>query len=227
MKLVWSIFAVVGGAFLVTALVLLAFDRHYFADAHRVPGEVVALRCRLRDNCAPDIAYTDHTGRPQVLRSDRYSRPSYQVGDRVTIAYHTPDDATIDGFAHRFLFPLVFGGLGSLQLTIGLIGLLRRRRRKHDIAWLLRQGERVDATVASIAQDTSVRVNHQHPWVIHCEAKLPGDAAPRTFTSRRFWYDPTPHIGRTLVVRYDPRDPARHLVDTGDLPTREEPRRQS
>ncbi|MFZ6185874.1 hypothetical protein [Nannocystis pusilla] len=50
---------------------------------------------------------------------------------------------------------------------------------------------------------------------------MPGEASARTFVSRRFWYDPGPHLRRpTLSVCYDPRSPKRHVVDTGDLDPR-------
>jgi hypothetical protein len=228
-KFLWSIFAGVGGLFLAAALVLLALDLRFFADARRTEGVVVSLRCGKKGSCAPDIAYSDHAGRRHTLHSNRYARPSYQVGDRLPLAYDPdePDDAAVDRPLDRHLLPALFGGIGGIQFTIGLLGLLRRARRKREIAWLLRAGERVEATVVTITHDTSIRVNRRHPWVIHCEARLPGEATPRKFISRRFWDDPTPHVGRTLVVRYDPRDPGRHVVDTGELQARGESARQS
>lgn len=228
MKFLWSIFAGIGGLFLAAALVLLALDLTFFAAAQRTEGEVVSLRCGARGSCAPDIAYTDHTGRTHTLRSTRYSRPSYQVGERLPLAYapDDPEDVAIDTWFSRYFLPALFAWVGAFQFSIGLVGLLRRARRKREIARLLREGERIDAEVVTVTHDTSIRINRRHPWVIHCEARLPGEMTRRKFISRRFWTDPTPHLGRTLVVRYDPRDPERHVVDTGDIPTRGQPTRQ-
>lgn len=226
MKFVWSLIAGLGGLFFAVGLVLLAVDLHFFHDARRTPGEVVDLRFNSKGSGAPSIAYTDDRGLAHVYRSNIFSRPSYRIGDRVTVAYDPdePGDAAIDATLDRWLLPGIFGGIGFVHLGIGLLGLLRRARRKREIAWLLREGRRIDATVTAVTQDTSIRVNRKSPWVIHCEATLPGESAPRTFVSRRFWYEPGAHVRRAgLTVCYDPRDPARHVVDTGDL----DPRRRS
>lgn len=223
MKLVWSLIAGLGGLFFAVGIVLFAVDLHFFADARRVEGEVIDLRVNSKGSAAPDVAYADHLGRDHVYRSNIYSRPSYGLGDRVTIAFDPdePEDATIDSPTNRWLLPGIFGGIGFVHLTIGSLALLRRARRKREIARLLREGQRVDATVTTITQDTSIRVNRRSPWVIHCQAALPGESSTRTFVSRRFWYDPGPHLRRpTLSVCYDPRAPERHVVDTGDLDPR-------
>ncbi|MDC0673162.1 DUF3592 domain-containing protein [Nannocystis radixulma] len=224
MKLLWSIFAGVGGLFVAIAILLFVLDQRFFADAVRTEGEVVHVRFNSKGSGAPQIAYADGNGLQHVFSSNTYSRPSYRVGDRVPIAFD-PDDpgnAAIDRTSDRWLLPGIFGAIGFVQFSFGLFGLLRRARRKREIAWLLREGQRVDATVTAITQDTSIRVNRKSPWVLHCEATLPGDSAPRTFVSRRFWYEPGRRLLRTsMTVCYDPRDPARHVVDTGDLDPRQ------
>lgn len=223
MKLAGSIFAGLGGLFLAVGLVLLAIDLNFFAGARRTAGEVVAIRPSHDGRTgAPDVAYTDDIGRAHVFHSTTYSRPAYQVGDRLTIAFppQAPADAAIDSPLDRWLLPGIFGGIGGVELVVGLVLLVRRARRKRQIAHLLRQGQRIDATLLMAAHDTRVRVNRQHPWVLHCRATLPGESTPRTFISRRFWYDPTGDLGPTVPVCYDPRDPSRHVVDTGDLPPR-------
>lgn len=220
MKLLWSIFAGLGGLFVAVGLVLLAIDLRFFASARRTEGEVVDVRWNSKGSGAPDVAYADDLGRSHVFRSNTWSRPSYQIGDRVVIAYQPddPDNSTIDSPVHRYLLPGIFSGIGTVHLCLGLFGLWRRARRKREIAWLLREGQRVDAVVATVTQDTRISVNRRHPWVIHCEATLPGESAPRTFVSRRFWYEPRHHLrNSTLPVCYDPRDPTRNVVDTGDL----------
>lgn len=226
MKLLWSVFAAVGGVLVTIGLVLFTLDLRFFAGAERTGGEVIDVRFGNRGAGAPDIAWTDDAGRSHVYRSNTSSRPPYRVGDRVTIAYHPddPDNPAIDAPFDRWFFPGLFTGMGSVQLGLGLFGLLRRARRKREIAWLTRAGQRLDATITAVTQDTSIHVNRKHPWVIHCQATLPGESEPRTFVSRRFWYEPRPYLRRpTLTVYYDPQAPARHVVDTGDLHPRRPP----
>jgi hypothetical protein len=121
-KLVWSLIAGLGGLFFAVGLVLLAVDLRFFADAHRTEGEVIDLRFNSKGSGAPDVAYADHLGRDHVHRSNIFSRPSYRIGDRVTIAYDPdePDDAAIDSPTNRWLLPGIFGGIGFVHLGIGL-----------------------------------------------------------------------------------------------------------
>lgn len=223
-KLLGSVFAGVGALFFTASVVLAVLSSRFHARAEHTTGEVVGLRESNEGGLlAPDVAFTTPDGRRRVHRSNNYSQPSYQIGDRVTIAYDPaePDSAALDTWTARWLLPTIFGAIGLVDLSVGTTLLLLRRRRKQEIARLLREGPRIDARVVAVEQDTKVRVNHKHPWVIRCEGTLPGEPAPRVFTSRHFWYDPSSRVaGRSLPVHYDPRDPARHVVDTRDLPTR-------
>jgi hypothetical protein len=219
-KRVWWILAGLGSSCLAIGIPLLVADLRFFADARRTEGEVVEVRRNRQGSGAPDVAFTDHLGRAHLHRSDIYSRPPYRIGDRVTIAFDPdePEDAAIDSPTNRWVVPAGFAGLGFILLCIVSFAVVRRARRKREVAWLRREGQRLDATVTAVTQDTTIRVNDRSPWVIRCEATLPGESSPRTFVSRRFWYNPGPHLrGPTVTVCYDPRAPSRHVVDTGDL----------
>jgi hypothetical protein len=79
----------------------------------------------------PVVAYKVD-GKPfEVEGSISSSPPTYKQGDRA-IVYYTPadpSDAQIAGFVERWLFPTVFGGIGSIVSIVGLTmflgGLLR------------------------------------------------------------------------------------------------------
>lgn len=222
-KLLGSLFAGMGALFVVIAAAVGFDGARFYAAAERTTGEVVALRRSSKGGGAPDVAFTTRDGQPRVYRSTFYSTPSYRIGDRVPIAYDPadPERVGLDTFSERWLLPAIFGGLGTVELIVGVTLLQLRRRRKLEIERLLRDGPRIDAKVVGVEQDRKVRINKKHPWFIRCEATLPGESDARSFTSRRFMYDPSDRVaGRTLPVHYDPKDPARHVVDTGDLPTR-------
>lgn len=220
-RLLWSILAGLGGLFVAAALVIALVSASFFSDAEHTTGRVVALRHNNNKGmAAPVVAYTARDGRERIYQSSTYTNPPYEIGATVDIAYDpaAPDSAALDTWTSRWLLPTIFGGIGSVHLVVGLLGLLTIVRRKREIARLLREGQRVDAELVGAEQDTRIRVNRRHPYVLRLQATLPGEAAPRTFTSRRFWYDPSPLLpDRTLPVFYDPRDPKRHVVDTGQL----------
>src|SRR5262249_25468461 len=96
------------------------------------------------------------------------SPPLHNVGDTVTVFYTPghPGDAAIDGFAERYLRPIVAGGFGLVLLAIGggpLWGpawFARRRQR------IISEGVAVQATVITVRKQTHVQVSEQSPWVI-------------------------------------------------------------
>lgn len=79
----------------------------------------------------PVVAYKVD-GKPlEVEGSISSSPPAYKQGDRAIVYYNPadPSDAQIGGFVERWLFPTVFGGIGSIVSIVGMTmflgGLLR------------------------------------------------------------------------------------------------------
>lgn len=221
LRFVFAGFAIVGGLFLAAGLIFAALTIRFVSSAERTTGRVVSLRYDDEGLSSPDVAYAARDGRERVYRSRSASSWSYAVGEEVEVLYdpRDPDEAEIDRWTSLWLLPGIFAGLGGAACAIGLVGLRRRRERKALVARLLRSGQRVTAEITAVVRDETLEVNGEHPWVIRCIATLPGEGAPRNFTSRRFWYDPSPHFpARTVSVCYDPRRPEDFVVDTGDLP---------
>lgn len=221
LRFFFAAFAIAGGIFLAGGLLVAALTIRFVASAERTSGRVVSLRYDDEGLSSPDVAYSARDGRERVHRSRTASSWSYAVGEEVSVLYdpRDPDAAEIDRWTSLWLLPGIFTGLGGTIFAVGLVGLRRRRERKALVARLLRSGRRVTAEITAVVRDETLEVNGEHPWVIRCIATLPGEASPRNFTSRRFWYDPSPHFpARTVSVCYDPLRPEDFVVDTGDLP---------
>lgn len=77
-------------------------------------------------NKVPIVRYTVD-GRDHEVRGEISTNHAPAIGSKVSVLYRpeSPDQAQIDSFTERWLFPLVFGGVGSLIL-LGALGMLSR-----------------------------------------------------------------------------------------------------
>jgi hypothetical protein len=110
-----SIFGGVGGIFAAKSL-------SFTHDAGHVEGEVVRHeRSGNKGNRLPIVRY-EVDGKPYELRGEIASGSPPSVHSKVTVLYKLadPGQAQIDSFVQRWLFPLIFCGIGGL---VGLVGL--------------------------------------------------------------------------------------------------------
>lgn len=128
MLLVGGVFGCIGGFH---ALKSIRFELH----GEQVEGQVVRMvhGGGKGKGSRPVVAYKVD-GKPfEIEGSISSNPPAYKQGDRATVYYTPadPSDAQIGGFVERWLFPTVFGGLGSMVSIVGMAmffgGLLRRR----------------------------------------------------------------------------------------------------
>lgn len=129
----WPLWLLLGGLGLLLAAAAILYEaRAFVARAERVEGEVVAL-AKSRNNKRPVVRFRDATGAQHEFRSHvSSSTPSYEVGERVTVAHATgrPDQARIADFESLYLLPALLGGLGTVLAGVGGVQLVRRRRRR-------------------------------------------------------------------------------------------------
>jgi hypothetical protein len=115
--------AVFGGVGLFFLSKALSFSH----DSAHVEGTVVRHeRSGDKGNRLPVVRY-EVDGKSHELRGDIASNSPPAVNSKVSIIYKTadPGQAQIDSFVQRWLFPLVFGGIGGLVTLVGLAVLLR------------------------------------------------------------------------------------------------------
>ena len=101
-------------------------------NAGRTEGEVAALIRGGKGSSRPVVRYAVD-GKPfEITGWMSTSPPAYSVGEKVTVLYNpeNPADGRIDSFVERWLFPVVFGGVGALLLVIGVVIWLATRPRK-------------------------------------------------------------------------------------------------
>ena len=126
----WSA-TVVGGAFLLVAMVSCFYTMHFVQAAVRAEGmvtEMVSETGKDGDKSyAPTFRFHDASGAEYTVSSRMYqSPPEFQVGEAVKILYlpNNPKNARIDGFWQVWGLPVIMGMSGGLTLLIGVMVLL-------------------------------------------------------------------------------------------------------
>lgn len=208
------LFAAIGGWFFVE-------DRQLAAEGLRAEGQVIEL-VSVRDSDGgstykPVVEFTDADGRTHRFTSSfSSSPPAHSPGERIEVIYlpADPGRAVIDSFLGRHLFPLIFGGIGTLFACIGAVLVLVYFRRRRAVAELRANGVPIDAQFLECYRDTRIAVNHRHPFRIACQAVHPATGQLKRFESDPVWIDPTALIGDTKIrVLVDLRRPDSYLVD--------------
>ncbi|HEX9807847.1 MAG TPA: DUF3592 domain-containing protein [Alteraurantiacibacter sp.] len=208
------LFAGIGGWF-------FAADQELAGSGLRTPGrviEVVGSRDSDGDTVyRPVVEFVGADGQRHIFTGSVGSNPpSHSVGEQVEVIYApgNPGDALLDSFTERYLFPLVFGGMGALFATIGAGMLTAYFRRRKAIAELRARGLPIEAEFLETYRDTRVKVNGRSPYRVACQAVHPGTGQMQRFESDPVWIDPTGMIGEAKVrVLVDPQRPERHYVD--------------
>jgi hypothetical protein len=233
-RLVFTIFAVVGFGLLAGGMYSVWHTRQFLQPAVSAPGVVVENiwreervsstnprrrgvswayfpRIRFRTNSGQEINFVSNTGA---------SQPSYHVNEQVTVLYdpQQPYNASTSSFASLWLGSIIFLGMGVVFTSpgIGLIVWTRLNSRKN--AWLHQNGRRIQAEVKGVELNTSLAVNGANPYRIACQWLDPASNQVYLFHSGNIWYDPTDYLPKSLEVLVDPNNLHRYTVETSFLP---------
>jgi len=126
------IFALVGTVFAGVGIGMGVWWTVWAVGARRTEGTVVSMVASGDEGgMAPVVSY-QVAGKTYEHRSKfSSSPPAYSVGNKVSILYRpeNPSEAGIDSLFDRWLFPVCFGGVGSLFAAIGWGIIIRSRRR--------------------------------------------------------------------------------------------------
>lgn len=161
-------------------------------------------------------------GEQDILEDDFGTNPpSYRVGERVQVLYDpgNPAHFSVNSFMSLWFGAVLFGGLGVVFSSVGLIPFAWQRRTRQRDDWLRANGQRILADFERVELNTSVRLNGQCPWRIVCQWLDPASNQVHVYRSHNLWYDPKRYItGKTMEVMVDPTNPKRYVVETSFLP---------
>lgn len=170
----------------------------------------------------PVIQFVQVNGQTQVFKSSSGSgSPEYAVGQQVPVIYlaSDPADARIESTGNVWGLAIALGVMGGLFLLIPGGVLFWDHRKSSMQRVLLQTGRRVEATIAQVIEDTSIKVNGRFPYRVLAQWQDPASGKLHLFKSNALWFDPSPHLrSDKLGVFIEPNNPKRYAVDPASLP---------
>ena len=235
-KIVGSVFAGVGLVFVLVSLWNVRSTKQFLAQSETAHGEVIDLvlgSSRTGDSGTsssvyyPVVRFATHEGEYIEFQSGIGSQPpAYRVGDRVTVRYRpdNPYRAKIDSFFQLWFLSVLFGGLGFVFGSIGLVLILVVYRTSRKEKWLLSNGQIIYADLERVILDRSIRMRGRNLYRILCQWLEPRTQTVCVFRSKPIWYNPEDFLHQDKIpVRIDPANPRRYVVDLSFLPKSMDP----
>jgi hypothetical protein len=114
------IFALIGTVFATIGIGFGWRSWDFEVGASRTPGTVIAMR-RDGKNSRPVVKYSVQGKEYEVVGTMSSNMNLYTVGEQIAVLYKPdkPENAQINAFSERWLFPAIFGGIG---VVLGCIG---------------------------------------------------------------------------------------------------------
>lgn len=217
----WGIFALIGLPFMLIGI-WFGYDLYQFSKtALRTEGEVVDMVRNAKGSTAPVVVFRARDGQTYEVMGDVFSSPpSYSIGETATIKYQpaNPNNARIIDWT-IWLFPGIFGTLGTIFTALGFGGLIYHWRKQKMARVLLQNGQKIWAKIEQIAPDPSFRVNGRSPYVIWAQWQNPKDLKVYQFQSDHLWYNPTSFLNeKTIPIYINPENPQDYHMDLSALP---------
>ena len=119
--------------------------------------------------------------------------------------------------SEELMIRIVFYGEGLAFLVIGAVLLLLDLHRRKNIRFALDRGNYVTATAAAVSRITSIRVRHEHPYVLECHYTDPVTGEKHVYKSRYLYSDPSGLIGREVRVYVDDYQDKYYYVDVDEI----------
>jgi len=212
----------------VFALVGLGLGIHealFIARAQKAEARVVDLLREPSDQGGyvyrPQLEYVTPGGQTaRVTFSTASDPPGYYVGETVPILFDPtqPADVSPDTFWGRWVFTVIFGGVGVLVCVGGAIPFALRSLRRRRMLRLLKEGRPIVTAYHSVEQNTAIEVNGRHPFFLITQWRNPVSREMVHFRSPALWEDPTPTANDSMVtVVVDPDNFHRYLMDLSFL----------
>jgi hypothetical protein len=168
------------------------------------------------------IEFTASNGQVVRFRSPiASSPPEFQTGQQVKVYYKTSDpagSAMVDSLISLWFWTGLFGILGLVSFSVGLVSFsiwyAGTRKRK----WLLQHGHRITAEVTEVKKNPYVHNMGKSPYYILARSRETINSVAPVFKSGNVWNLPaTVTPGADVSVLVDPTNYRRYYVDVPEV----------
>jgi len=184
----------------------------YFGSSEVTTGTIVSS-----PTSHPDVTYTVD-GVSYTLHT-RDNNPGWTLGEQIGIAYNPRNPAQAGTTGDR-LIVIVFAAFGTACLLAGLVWGAVSLHRRHRARSAAAYGQRVEAAVTAVSQNTAVHMGAKVMTKVTCQWTGP-DRVEHTFHSEGKFLPLGTTLATlpvtTLPVYVDPDEPTRYYVDDSAL----------
>lgn len=216
--LMWIIFALMGGVFLVIGTIasIGMFDYEGKIETTGVITSVDTYRDSDGDIHGTVFVKYDVDGNTYESWLNSYSSDFYE-GKKIKIYYDEANPDEIGMKSMDFIF-LIFPGMGLLFFLIGGIGIGVKINGKRSERKLKLYGRKVYAEYTQTILNTSYAVNGRNPYNIICTWDNPEDGQKYILKSKNLWFNPDGIIAERNITMFpvyiNPENKKKYFIDT-------------
>lgn len=206
-----GVFSFIGLIFMLAGILISSHSAKFYETAKPAEATIIDFK-RTSSDDSPTVVVQYNAGGKRNVSNLGYYASSMHIGDRLTIYYQPGNPLNISCKEGDNLM-LLFIPMGFIFFTIGAAYFLYKVFSARRKEWLLKHGDRIMAEIGEITLNTSLHMNGQHPYVLHCYYKAP-DGTTYDFNSPALWRrrHEIPDKGKVPVYVAD-RNYKKYVVD--------------
>lgn len=220
--LVASLFAIIGGLFLVVGIGIHSSNTTFLETALTTEAEIVDIRVDYDSdgNVDHDVFVEFEVNNKKIEgKLDTYNSTMYE-GGTTTVYYDPLNPYNFKGSGANW-FGLLFAGMGGLFFVIGIVMIFSKIKAKKTANELKLNGKHIQAEIKSVNLNTSYSVNGRHPYILTASYVDPETNQVLIFESANIWFDIQIIVDsltiRCVDVYIDPVNPKKYFVDVENL----------
>jgi len=215
--------AFAGAVLMAAAAACWNASRSFVADSVTARGTIIDLvPYRATAGLEPVVEFRPRGGEPVRFVAPAGRRGAACVKGRTVPIRYDPADpyaARIDSFKSLWLAPIVTGAAGAVLAATGVVASRAAFRAARRRRWLLAHGRPVSTEFQAVTRGRQSAPGLPPPYHVITRWRDPSSGIHYTFTSEAVSLDPAPYAEvRPIIVRINPRNPRRYVMDTSFLP---------
>lgn len=206
-----GVFTLIGIIFMTAGILISIYSAKFYETAKPAEATIIDFKRSSSDDSQTVVVRYNAGGRHLVSNLGYYSH-SMHMGDRLTI-YYQPDNPLNISCKEGDRMWLLFIPFGFVFFALGTAYFFYKVFSARRNKWLLKHGDRIMAEIGEVTLNTSLNMNGQHPYVLHCYYKAP-DGTTYNFDSQSLWRrrHEIPEKGK-VPVYVSGRDYKKYVVD--------------
>ncbi len=218
----FAIFAMVGVGLLVGGFFSVKSTNRFLESAVSVQGKISNIesyRNKNGERCHCVYVNFDLEGRVyRDIALAEYSSDMYE-GEAIVLLCDPNNPEDVRSKSTIYLLSIILISMGTIFFFMGFIPTVIIVKRNIQTKRLFETGYTLQATIESIGENRSIRVNGKHPYQVYCTYKDPVSGVIYRFKNCNIWTNPSGVLfeGGPVTVYVDANDYSKHYVAVEEI----------